>query len=193
MNSARLERCIVAERHVKRNGMALSEKQRVALISLIASAVLAGSKLYAGFATGSLGILSEAIHSVLDFGATIITFLAVKWSDQPPDAEHHYGHAKAESVAALAETGLLFLTTVWIVYEAAHRIISGETHVVTWLCTFVITSTSLRGPTAQPMRKPVMPYSFATPLTTITLLFSKSLSVKRYPGVGCLPSKTSLW
>lgn len=111
--------------------MALSEKQRVALISLIASAVLAGSKLYAGFATGSLGILSEAIHSVLDFGATIITFFAVKWSDQPPDAEHHYGHAKAESVAALAETGLLFLTTVWIVYEAVHRILSGETHVVT--------------------------------------------------------------
>ena len=92
-----------------------------------------------GFATGSLGILSEAIHSVLDFGATIITFFAVKWSDQPPDEEHHYGHAKAESVAALAETGLLFLTTVWIVYEAVHRIISGETHVVTtWWAVAII-------------------------------------------------------
>jgi len=111
--------------------MALSEKQRVALISLFASAVLAGSKLIAALATGSLGILSEAIHSLLDFGATIITFFAVRWSDQPPDAEHHYGHAKAESVAALAETGLLFLTTVWIVYEAVKRILSGETHVVT--------------------------------------------------------------
>lgn len=119
--------------------MALSEKQRVALLSLGASAVLAGSKLFAGFATGSLGILSEAIHSLLDFGATIITFFAIKWSDQPPDAEHHYGHAKAESVAALAETGLLFLTTVWIVYEALHRIVSGETHVITtWWAVAII-------------------------------------------------------
>ncbi len=119
--------------------MALSEKQRVALISLLASALLAGSKLFAGLATGSLGILSEAIHSLLDFGATIITFFAIRWSDQPPDDEHHYGHAKAESVAALAETGLLFLTTVWIVYEAVKRIISGETHVITtWWAVAII-------------------------------------------------------
>jgi cation diffusion facilitator family transporter len=119
--------------------MAASEKQRVALVSLAASAVLAGSKLIAALATGSLGILSEAIHSLLDFGATIITLLAVRWSDQPPDAEHHYGHAKVESVAALAETGLLFLTTVWIVYEAVHRILSGETHVVTtWWAVAII-------------------------------------------------------
>ena len=119
--------------------MALSEKQRVALISLLASAVLAGSKLFAGLATGSLGILSEAIHSLLDFGATIITFFAIKWSDQPPDDQHHYGHAKAESVAALAETGLLFVTTVWIVYEAVKRILSGETHVITtWWAVAII-------------------------------------------------------
>ena len=134
--------------------MALSEKQRVALISLLASAVLAGSKLFAGLATGSLGILSEAIHSLLDFGATIITFFAVRWSDQPPDDQHHYGHAKAESVAALAETGLLFLTTVWIVYEAVNRIMSGETHVITtWWAVAIIAASVIID--YQPLAQPV--------------------------------------
>jgi cation diffusion facilitator family transporter len=119
--------------------MSTSEKQRVALISLLASAVLALGKLVAGLLTGSLGILSEAVHSVLDFGATIITWIAVRWSDQPPDEEHHYGHAKAESVAALVETGLLFITTAWIVYEAIKRLATGETHVdVTWWAIAII-------------------------------------------------------
>jgi cation diffusion facilitator family transporter len=109
--------------------MPASEKQTVALYSLLASALLAGSKLAAGLATGSLGILSEAIHSIIDFGATVVTWIAIRWSDQPPDDEHHYGHAKAESVAALIETGLLFAVTAWIVYEAAVRLLSGEPHV----------------------------------------------------------------
>ena len=119
--------------------MSASEKQQVALASLIASALLAASKLIAGLATGSLGILSEAIHSLLDLGATIITWFAVRWSDQPPDKQHHYGHAKAESVAALAETGLLFLTTAWIIYEAIRRIVTGASHVeATWWAAAII-------------------------------------------------------
>jgi cation diffusion facilitator family transporter len=119
--------------------MSASEKQQVALLSLLASAGLALSKLAAGIFTGSLGILSEAIHSVIDFGATVVTWFAIRWSEQPPDAEHHYGHAKAESVAALIETGLLFLTTAWIIWEAASRLLSGDTHVeVTWWAAAII-------------------------------------------------------
>jgi cation diffusion facilitator family transporter len=110
-----------------------SEKQRAALLSIFASGGLAGSKLAAALFTGSLGILSEAIHSLIDLGATIITWFAVRWGDQPADETHHYGHGKIESVAALVETGLLFITTIWIVYEAMHRLLGGETHVdVTW-------------------------------------------------------------
>jgi cation diffusion facilitator family transporter len=122
--------------------MPASEKQSVALYSLLASAALAGSKLAAGLATGSLGILSEAIHSIIDFGATIVTWIAIRWSDQPPDEEHHYGHAKAESVAALIETGLLFLVTAWIVYEAVLRLATGEIHVelVWWAAAIVAAS-----------------------------------------------------
>ena len=81
-----------------------SEKQSVALVSMAASAGLAVAKLVAGLLTGSLGILSEAVHSFTDFCATVITFFAVRMGDQPPDERHHYGHAKFESIAALAET-----------------------------------------------------------------------------------------
>ncbi len=119
--------------------MSTSEKQQVALYSLLASAALALSKLAAGLFTGSLGILSEAIHSVIDFGATVVTWFAIRLSDQPPDEEHHYGHAKIESVAALVETGLLFLTTAWIVWEAASRLLTGQSHVeVTWWAAAII-------------------------------------------------------
>lgn len=106
--------------------MATSEKQSVALVSMAASAGLAVAKLVAGLLTGSLGILSEAVHSFTDFCATVITFFAVRLGDQPPDDRHHYGHAKFESIAALAETGLLFATTGWIAYEAIHRLLSGK-------------------------------------------------------------------
>lgn len=110
-----------------------SQKQKVALVSFFASSGLAAAKLVAGMATGSLGILSEAVHSLLDAGATAITYLAVRVSDRPPDETHHFGHAKIESVAALTETGLLFLTTGWIVWEALHRLATGEVHfTVTW-------------------------------------------------------------
>ena len=116
-----------------------SEKQSVALVSMFASAGLTVAKLVAGLLTGSLGILSEALHSFIDFCATVITYFAVRWGDQPPDDEHHYGHAKIESIAALVETALLFLTTIWIFYEAIHRLITGQTHVeVTWWAAAVI-------------------------------------------------------
>jgi len=116
-----------------------SEKENVALASLIASAALAATKLVAGLLTGSLGILSEALHSVLDLGATAVTFFAVRVSDLPPDEEHHFGHAKVESVAALIETALLFLTTAWIVYEAILRLIGHPARVdVTWWAIAII-------------------------------------------------------
>lgn len=119
--------------------MSASEKQQVALLSMLASAGLAISKLVAAVFTGSLGILSEAIHSTIDFGATVITWFAIRWADRPPDEEHHYGHAKVESIAALVETGLLFATTAWILWEAGSRLLTGESHVeVTWWAVAII-------------------------------------------------------
>lgn len=124
--------------------MSAQEKQSVALVSMAASFLLAVAKLAAGLVTGSLGILSEAIHSILDFGSTVITWFAVRYSDQPPDEEHHYGHHKAESVAALVETGLLFLTTGWIVWEAVSRLWGGGHHVeVAWWAVAIVAGSIL--------------------------------------------------
>ena len=125
--------------------MSSSEKSSVALVSVGASAVLAVSKFIAAIFTGSLGILSEAIHSLIDFGATIVTYFAVRWSDQPADDEHHYGHAKIESVAALVETALLFLTTGWVAWEAIKRLLWHEGHTVevTWWAVAIIAASIL--------------------------------------------------
>jgi cation diffusion facilitator family transporter len=125
--------------------MSSSEKRSVALVSVLASAVLAAGKLVAAAFTGSLGILSEAIHSVIDLGATIITYFAVRWGDQPADDEHHYGHAKIESVAALVETALLFITTAWVSWEAIRRLTGEESHPVevTWWAIAIIAGSIL--------------------------------------------------
>src|ERR1700735_1930767 len=102
-----------------------NQKESVALSSVLASGLLTALKLTVGLGTGSLGILSEAAHSGLDCGATILTYIAVRISGKPADHDHPYGHGKIESVAALAETALLFLTSAGIVYEAVRRLIYG--------------------------------------------------------------------
>jgi cation diffusion facilitator family transporter len=99
-----------------------SEKRRVALNSLLSAIAITFLKLVVGLSTRSLGILSEAAHSGLDLLAAFITLLSVRVSDKPADAEHQYGHGKVENFSAFIETGLLLLTCVWIVWEAARRL-----------------------------------------------------------------------
>lgn len=104
------------------DALALKEKHHAALSSVLAALLLTGMKLAAGLYTGSLGILSEAAHSGLDLVAAGITLFAVRLSAMPPDAKHPYGHGKVENLSALAETALLLLTCVWIIYEAVDRL-----------------------------------------------------------------------
>ncbi|PKU23966.1 cation diffusion facilitator family transporter [Telmatospirillum siberiense] len=114
-------------------------KKSAALNSVWASAFLTLIKLVVGLLTGSLGILSEAAHSLLDLGAAGLTYFAVRVSDQPADSRHPYGHGKIESVSALAETALLFLTSAWIIREAVIRLLSAEARVeVTWYSIAVV-------------------------------------------------------
>lgn len=103
-----------------------TEKQKVALSSVIAAIFLTVIKIIVGVATGSLGILSEAAHSALDLGAAFVTFFAVRLSDKPADQEHNYGHGKIESFSALIETALLLVTCGWIIYEAVERLFFGK-------------------------------------------------------------------
>ncbi len=106
------------------------EKEHVALTSIAASAGLTVAKAIVGIATGSLAILSEAGHSLIDLGATVMTYVAVRISGKPADERHHYGHGKVEAVSALAETALLFLLSGVVIWEAAKRLIEHETHAV---------------------------------------------------------------
>ena len=99
-----------------------AEKRAVAGNSVLAAIAITSLKIVVGFTTGSLGILSEAAHSGLDLIAAIITFLSVRVSDKPADADHQYGHGKVENFSAFVETGLLLLTCLWIIYEAIERL-----------------------------------------------------------------------
>src|SRR5215831_7018509 len=105
-------------------------KERVALGSVAVSAGLTLAKAVVGLASGSLAILSEAAHSLIDLAATSMTFFAIRISGKPADAEHHYGHGKVESVAALIETGLLFVLSVAVIVEAGRRLLGAREHAV---------------------------------------------------------------
>ena len=114
-------------------------KENVALSSVVASFLLAVMKLAVGIVTGSIGIISEAAHSGLDFGAVSLTYFAVKVSDKPADREHQYGHTKVESVAALIEACILLLTSGWIIFAAVNRLLSRESEVrVAWYSVLVL-------------------------------------------------------
>ncbi len=98
------------------------EKGIAAGSSVAAAIFLTTMKLAIGLMTGSLGILAEAAHSALDLVAALITFFAVRVSDRPADETHLYGHGKVENLSALAETALLLITCIWIIYEAVDRL-----------------------------------------------------------------------
>jgi cation diffusion facilitator family transporter len=97
-------------------------KQRVAFSSVLAAAFLIVLKLYVGLVTNSLGILSEALHSSLDFVAAFITMSAVVSASKPADSDHHFGHGKSENLSAMVETILLLITCFWIFAEAFNRV-----------------------------------------------------------------------
>ncbi len=119
------------------------EKKRVAGVSVIAALFLTGFKLVIGLITGSLGLLSEALHSGLDLVAAVITWFSVRISDKPPDKNHHYGHGKIENFSALIETFLLLITCAWIIYEAVHRLVSGNTRIEVNMFSYFVVLTSI--------------------------------------------------
>src|SRR4030088_2587285 len=99
-----------------------------ALGSSRSALVLVGLRVFLAVATGSLGILSEALHSGLDLRAAILTWFSVRVSDRPADSEHTYGHGKIESFSAFVETGLLLVTSVYIIFEAFVRLLYKQVH-----------------------------------------------------------------
>ena len=129
------------EKHLKEKNV--KEKKNVAFISVIAAVFLTGTKLAIGILTGSLGILSEALHSGLDLVAAVITYFSVRISDTPADKKHNYGHGKVENFSAFIETVLLLVTCVWIIYEAINRLASGKTHIEINVWSYIVVISSI--------------------------------------------------
>ena len=103
-------------------------KTRTARLSVLSNSLLIIMKIMVGIFTGSVSIISEAIHSAIDLVAAVIAFFAVKISGTPADDRHPFGHGKVENVSGVIEALLIFAAAAWIVYEAMDRFIHpGET------------------------------------------------------------------
>src|SRR5258706_5917401 len=97
----------------------------VALGSVAIGVMLVVAKLVVGLLTGSLGILSEPVHSLSDLAVSVCALLAVRTARKPADPEHPYGHGRAENLAAFAEGILLSITAAVIAFEAIRRLVEG--------------------------------------------------------------------
>jgi cation diffusion facilitator family transporter len=100
-------------------------RRRAAVTSIFAASCLVVAKLIAGWLTHSLALISEAGHSGADLAAALVTYVAVRNASKPPDSEHHFGHAKYESIGALLEVSFLVLIAMVIVYSAMRRLLLG--------------------------------------------------------------------
>jgi cation diffusion facilitator family transporter len=100
-------------------------KSGAAALSIASNSILIAIKLAAGAITGSIAIVTEAVHSTIDLVASVVAFVSVRKADEPADAEHPYGHEKVESLAATIEGMLILIGAGIIVYEATHRLVVG--------------------------------------------------------------------
>jgi cation diffusion facilitator family transporter len=101
------------------------QRSRAAAVSIASNTALIALKLVAGLVTGSVAIITEAIHSSVDLAASYIAFFSVRQAETPADASHRYGHEKFENVAAAAEGVLILVGSGVIVYAAVRSLIEG--------------------------------------------------------------------
>ena len=102
------------------------KKKLVAGLSIASNIVLTILKIVAGIISGSLSIISEAIHSMSDLLASVITFFSVSKSSQPADHDHPYGHGKYEDMSGFIEGLLIIFAAIYIIYESTQKIITGH-------------------------------------------------------------------
>src|SRR6187431_1663664 len=108
----------------------MNAQRRTALVSVAAACALLALKLAAGIPSGSLGLVSEALHSGTDLVAALLTFFAIGVAVRPADEGHQYGHGKAEHLAALAEATVLALVSVAVAALAVVRLVGDTEHEV---------------------------------------------------------------
>ena len=101
-------------------------KKRAAFVSILSNSALIIIKIIAGVVSGSVSIISEAMHSAIDLVASIIAYFSIKQADKPADHIHPFGHGKYENLSAFAESVLIILVAILIIYEAVHRMFIGK-------------------------------------------------------------------
>jgi cation diffusion facilitator family transporter len=100
----------------------MNKKVQVARLSIFSNSILIIMKVAVGLLSGSISIISEAIHSFMDLLAAVIAFFSVRISDTPADERHPYGHGKFENISGVVEALLIFVAAIWIIYEAVKKI-----------------------------------------------------------------------
>jgi cation diffusion facilitator family transporter len=100
-------------------------KRRATALSLAYNVLFTAAKLVAALLTGSMSLLSEALHSATDIVASTLAYIGVRAASAPPDERHPYGHGKIETLAGFGESILLFLMVLYLIGEGIHRLVSG--------------------------------------------------------------------
>lgn len=104
----------------------MNAKVKTARLSIISNTFLIIMKLVVGIISGSVSIISEAIHSSMDLVAALIAFFSVRVSDNPPDSKHPYGHGKVENISGVIEAVLIFAAAALIIIEAIKKLLGAE-------------------------------------------------------------------
>jgi cation diffusion facilitator family transporter len=155
-------------------------KARAARVSIASNATLIAFKLVVGVLSGSIAIISEALHSGSDLAAAVIAYYAVRKAAEPPDLHHHYGHEKVENLSGVVEALLIIGAAVVIIYEGIARIIAGPQLDHVWLGIAVMATSGVvnlivsRGvlyPTARRTQSPALEADAAHLLTDVYTSF----------------------
>lgn len=104
----------------------MENTSKIAFLSVISNSLVVMLKIVVGIITGSVAILSEAIHSFLDLIAAFIAFISVRISKKPADTGHPYGHGKVENLSGTIETILIFAAGIWMIYECVQKLVNPE-------------------------------------------------------------------
>lgn len=104
----------------------MENTSKIAFLSVISNSLVVMLKIAVGMVTGSVAILSEAIHSFLDLIAAFIAFISVRISKKPADTGHPYGHGKVENLSGTIETMLIFVAGIWMIYECVQKLVNPE-------------------------------------------------------------------
>jgi len=104
----------------------LSVKTKTARLSIWSNTTLIVLNAVVGLLSGSVSILSEAIHTLIDLMAAVMAYYSIKIAEKPADKEHPFGHGKFENISGVVEAVLIFIASGWIIYHAVTRLIQGE-------------------------------------------------------------------